>query len=91
MKVLTGRKAPSNKFTDNMIKANIGCNVCPECGEHSSMHIDLITGKLRGIGTGLVSESFTRFGFPKMKHYRINKYQCYSCGCIWESDSYQYE
>lgn len=70
--------------------ANLNCHCCPICNERSSFYIDKTTGKARGIISGLYSETYVKFGFPKMKYYKKDKYKCFSCGCEWESDPYLY-
>lgn len=68
--------------------ANSDCKSCPLCKESSSFYIDKVTGKARGILTGLYSETYVKFRFPKIKRYKKDKYKCFSCGCEWESEPY---
>jgi hypothetical protein len=67
--------------------ANIGCNVCPCCGEKRKFSVNLFTGKPYGILKSYFvrSESHT---FSNRKEARYDMYSCTSCGAKWESDAY---
>lgn len=56
--------------------ANIGCEVCPNCGEVSIFH-------------GGLCKTWAE-GLFKMKSMKIDCYSCMECGCQWESEPYEY-
>lgn len=70
-------------------KANIGCNVCPCCGESKSNMVYIRNGLLnKGISSG-ISKSWVE-GFFHPRHIKVDCYKCYSCGAEWESEPYQW-
>ena len=78
-------KAEVDKFKENARIANEGCGACPGCGETGSLHV-----AKDGI-TGIDSHSYTwQVGFLNTKHMKVDRYSCYTCGCKWESEPYEY-
>lgn len=56
--------------------ANKGCDICPCCGEEYGSKIPACRTWAAGIF--------------KTKYYKVNIYNCDSCGASWESDPYEY-
>ena len=62
--------------------ANKGCDKCPDCGETREFW-DAPAGE------GIQHSSSTRFkGLFDLNRYRIDKYHCWTCGTMWESEEY---
>lgn len=79
----------SNMCQPSREVANIGCDVCPCCGERKSIFDWMEDGYYdRGIMGGIAKE-YTA-GVFQNKNMRIDAYRCYSCGAEWESDPYHY-
>lgn len=70
--------------------ANIGCNVCPCCGEtkNSLEYVKEYGLTSKGIVKGFV-RTWTE-GFFKMKFMQCDCYKCETCGAEWESEPYQW-
>lgn len=81
--------ARSAELVGQRLKANLGCNRCPCCGENRKQ-IDYwkegITHK--GISSGGICKNWAE-GFFKIKVMQIDCYKCYTCGAEWESDPYE--
>ena len=76
-------------FAAMKFAANLGCNVCPCCGETKSYGNYMKEGILnRGIMAGLHSKTWVK-GIFHMKNMQCDCYKCYSCGAEWESEPYQ--
>lgn len=72
----------------NKMLANIGCNVCPCCGETKSMFEYFDEGIYnKGIFSG-ISKTLTK-GILKLKVMEVDCYKCETCGAEWESDPYE--
>ena len=66
--------------------ANIGCNVCPCCGERRTIwDWAKVGGSMYGISS-TQSTSYVGFLFPKVVY--TDCYSCATCGAEWESDPY---
>ena len=75
----------------NMSKqnANIGCNVCPCCGETKDSFNYFAAGKSRkGLLRGL-QKTWVE-GLFKMKNMKCDCYKCLTCGAEWESEPYEW-
>lgn len=70
------------------IRANMGCYVCPCCGETKSA-LEYIDEDIydKGIFSG-VSKEWSR-GIFQLRNMRIDCYSCRTCGAQWESDAYE--
>lgn len=68
--------------------ANIGCNICPNCGEnrHFFPSLPLFTK------AGILQSTYTSWaaGFFRTKYMREDNYHCLTCGCEWKSEPYEY-
>lgn len=72
-----------SKFEQNRIQANIGCDICPCCGESKSSLYYIKQGILnKGICDGIEKT----WG----KGLRCDCYMCLTCGAEWESEPYQH-
>lgn len=73
----------------NKTIANVGCNICPCCGETKSTleynKEDIFSHK--GIASGTYKSWCA--GLFRTKRYRIDCYHCYTCGAEWESEPYE--
>jgi len=65
--------------------ANLGCNICPECGETKYIYTE--GNEIKGISKGMLLEWHEGF-FPR-RIIRSDCYNCLTCGARWESQSYQ--
>ena len=72
----------------NKMLANIGCKVCPCCGETENA-LEYISEGIynKGIFSG-VTRTFTK-GIIKLKVMEVDCYKCETCGAEWESDPYE--
>lgn len=72
-------KSPNqiNSLKQKRELANVGCDICPECGQ-------------RNIGISYYKAWCECTWFFKIRHIRIDCYACRKCGCHWESDPYEY-
>lgn len=78
MKIVT-TKEQVDKFKLNQKLANKGCDVCPCCGEkYGERRLRIPTCKTWATG------------IFKTKHYKVDVYNCDSCGASWESEPYEY-
>lgn len=70
-------------------KANIGCHVCPTCGNTNI--VDLFTHIVSPSDTDIVKMTFgcTKERFFTYKTGHIDKYECKKCGTEWESEMYE--
>lgn len=85
MKITRQNKTDYTQYELNKQSANKGCNICPNCGENKKFYIDK-KGKGKGIGNGIYRTY--QEGFFKIKSMRVDCYECYTCGCQWESEPY---
>lgn len=70
--------------------ANIGCNICPCCGETKSLTEYLKEGVYnKGISGGIYESWFETRLFRKSRHMRSDHYTCNTCGAQWKSDPYE--
>lgn len=70
--------------------ANLGCNVCPCCGEMKDTLSYIRQGILnKGIFSG-IQKSWIE-GFFKMRHMKADCYYCKTCGAEWESEPYEWQ
>lgn len=76
-------------FEQNREKANIGCDVCPCCGEKRHFYYDQQEKRQKGTGP-IMHRSFTHGDFPNIKSMRVDCYVCVTCGAQWESDPYEW-
>ena len=68
--------------------ANIGCSICPCCGETNDTLSYIKAGVLnKGIFSG-IQRSWVE-GFFKMRYMKADCYYCETCGAEWESDPYE--
>lgn len=71
--------------------ANLGCNICPCCGETKTMMEYFNEGVLnRGVFGGLVCKTWAQ-GLFHTKHMQVDCYSCETCGAQWESEPYERE
>ena len=71
------------------ITANLGCNVCPRCGETKDFFDYMSEGLNKGLsGTATYRLETVKVGFFRTRLMRIDCYSCYTCGCEWESEPY---
>lgn len=75
-------------------KANIGCNVCPKCGENKT-DFDYVNEALERnedipLGRGIIQYGYydTSKGLFRLTGYQTDCYKCLTCGAEWESDPY---
>ena len=79
-----------NISNEKRIIANIGCNICPCCGEVKDTFYYIKQGILnKGIFSG-IQKSWIE-GFFKMRHMKADCYYCETCGAEWESDPYEWK
>lgn len=73
----------------NKMLANIGCNVCPCCGETENALKYISEGIYnKGIFSG-ITRTFTKGSIIKLKIMEVDCYRCETCGAEWESDPYE--
>lgn len=78
-----------NQEITNRQKANIGCMVCPCCGEKKTWEHYMKKGKLnKGVLAGGMVKTWTE-GIFKPKVLHADYYKCMTCGAEWESDPYE--
>ena len=87
---ITKSSEVTSSFTAMKATANIGCNVCPCCGETKSwfqyMEEDGVCNK--GVSGGLAKSWIE--GVFRLRCMKCDCYKCYSCGAEWESEPYQW-
>lgn len=77
-----------HKEKKNREDANLGCSVCPCCGESKRWEEYMAIGILnKGVSSGTMKTWAT--GFFRMKNMRSDCYECRTCGAEWESDPYE--
>ena len=77
---------------------------CPVCGETQSTFEHIMADVLAGVdteagppfkywqtGIDKVDSRYERHGFLWLKQYKIDIYQCFTCGARWESDPVLYK
>ena len=78
-----------NELENNKSIGNIGCKLCPTCGENkSNLHYICMGNPKKGIVNGFC-KTYAK-GFFHMKSYKIDCYVCNTCGTHWESEPYEY-
>ena len=75
---------------DEKRTANIGCNVCPCCGERETTWEHFKRGSNGGISDGGVKHWSESGLFKKKRNLKVNTYVCYTCGAEWESETYEW-
>lgn len=71
--------------------ANLGCNICPCCGEAKTVMEYFNEGiRNKGIFGGLVCKTLAK-GLFRPKYMQADCYSCYTCGAQWESEPYERE
>lgn len=92
MKILLGKET-IDAWKEEQRKANAGCDKCPGCGETSSFHV--VRDNENPIHmAGIFKHNPRTFyagilGFGKLM--RVDRYECKTCGVMWESDPYHDE
>jgi len=81
---ITKTSSMVNTYKSYVNNANIGCNVCPCCGE--TREVQLENNKLVGIDDGISCTEAK--GFLNIKVYHTTCYKCHTCGAQWESEPY---
>lgn len=72
-------------------KANIGCDVCPNCGEVKKEY-SLLGDSGRYVYKGITHDyDYWCKGIFNIKYLKIDIYQCNTCGCKWQSEPYEYK
>lgn len=67
--------------------ANVGCSICPCCGETKTALNYIREGKLnKGIIKSVRRETK---GFFNLREFQIDEYMCETCGTRWESEPYE--
>lgn len=84
--VITKTQKAVNTENVARTKANVGCNICPNCGESTDI--------FDYIGTGVMNKGIMSLGSDYRckgffsKAYHVDMYKCCTCGVEWESDPY---
>lgn len=77
-------------------KANVGCNICPRCGENKT-NFDYIAENVKSgkeapkiFCKGILHLGYycTYKGMFRTRIYHTDTYKCLSCNTEWESDPY---
>ena len=79
MKILKKSKNDYTDFEKKRMKANKGCNICPNCGETRAFYFE--GSDIKGIAKGYI------IYHDQLACY-TDVYTCFTCGCEWESDPY---
>ena len=86
--IITKTKQNIINRENKRIKANIGCNVCPGCGNTNIVNVweQLSTGNKDCI----VKMTFrcVKEGLFTYKSGSVDRYECKKCGTEWESEIY---
>lgn len=83
---ITRTKSDVSKFKSDRISANVGCDVCPCCGETRQWDY-----RLSGRPVGISPPFMTRVdigNFWKTRYASVDLYECFTCGAEWESELY---
>lgn len=81
MKILKKSKNDYTDFEKRRIEANKGCNICPNCGETREFYFE--GNNMKGMGRTTIA-----YHNRWIKSYYTDVYNCFTCGCEWESDPY---
>lgn len=92
---ITKRTYPE-QLEQRKLAANVGCDVCPCCGETKSTVYYYFNqhdpkSPVKGIYETHSETWRSKFLSTKKYLYRTDKYTCYTCGCKWESEEYVVE
>lgn len=69
--------------------ANMGCHICPCCGETKSTWDYVRKGIYnKGLSMGGMCKEWCE-GIFATRYMRIDCYSCKTCGATWESDPYE--
>jgi hypothetical protein len=69
--------------------ANVGCDVCPCCGETKNFLEYFKEGILnKGLSEALTCRNYAEGSF-KFRYMQVDCYSCYTCGARWESEPYE--
>lgn len=79
-------KEEIDKFKENKKIANEGCDICPGCG--GSEQFCVTNQGITGIQTH--KRDWTQGIFNK-RYLRVDRYHCWTCGCVWESEPYEWK
>ena len=85
-----------NETDARRAKANIGCNVCPICGENKTDFGYVIKSMNEKTNPNILNKGILHLGYyTKYKGIfntvilHIDQYKCLSCGTEWESEPYE--
>lgn len=78
-------------------KANVGCDVCPRCGENKSDMDYVIESMESGKDVPIMFNKgilhlgyYTKYkGIFRTVIYHVDQYKCLSCNTEWESEPYE--
>lgn len=92
---ITKRTYPE-QLEQRKLAANVGCDVCPCCGETKTTLYYITTKPAFASTKGIVENFRLEYGRAplfsrRVPVYRIDTYYCFSCGCRWESEKYLIE
>lgn len=89
MKITKSSKEAAS-FASMRTVANVGCDVCPCCGENKSWIQYMKEGVYnKGVMSGALNKTWVE-GVFRMRNMKCDCYKCYSCGAEWESEPYQW-
>lgn len=72
-----------------ILHANLGCRVCPCCGEDMNLLYAIKNGNFlkRGISSFPI-QVLVKTGWFSKEYKTVIKYSCNRCGAEWESEPY---